>query len=883
MQRSLFVYILNHSAPQQSIVLSMTVASLPFYYFSLDLPKRIINQAIDASPDKFPRRIDILGKTVADLGQLEFLMALCGAFLLLVLINGAFKYAINVYKGLLGERMLRRLRYQLYALILRFPLSQFRKISHGEMVSIVASEVEPLGGFIGDAYALPLYQGGLLLTALGFIFVQDPIMGLAVIALYPVQAAVIPRLQYQVNQLGKQRVQEVRRLSNRLTETISLAREIRANDIVRHELAGFTGALGRIFDIRYRIYRKKFFIKFLNNFIAQLTPFFFFSIGGYLVIRGELSLGALVAVLAAYKDLAPPWKELLDYYQAQQDARIRYEQIVAQFDIPDLEPPDVPDEKGLEDDLPDGEIVVEDVAYAEDGVTRLTGVSFAVHPGEHLAILGDANSGKDALALVLAGLVEPTAGRVRIGDTLLEAIPAGVIGRAIAYTDGQPAFLTGTLFDNLTLGLKQNPIGPAPEAGPTVVSARHEAIATANSVDDPAAEWIDLAAAGVHSTEELTQRAIEVLELVEIDQSLYEFGLRARIDPERHPELADRILELRAKIAKGTTAAPLADVIEPFSPDAYNSRLSVGENLMFGEPVGDRLDLRRMADDRYVRSTLKRTGIDADLIALGHEIAVAATTMINDGIAPASLEDGLLPVTEAEIPQIKLVVGLAARKGPSGLPVGSRRFLESLALRMNGARHRHIAIPPGLQAGILRARASFREKLPGRLRPMIAFLDPSRLNPALTVGENIIFGAFAENSISSRGAVNKAISEVVDAVGVKNTVRELGLLFHVGAGGSHLSASQRQKLAIARAIIKRPRVLIMCDAFVGLDAGTTRRLVTRLQNFMAGQTTICATHDPSVARLYDRAIVLRDGAVSNRESAENRPHGGDPPDQPTEG
>ena len=62
-------------------------------------------------------------------------------------------------------RMLRRLRYMLYARILRFPLPQFRKVSQGELIPMITAEVEPLGGFIGDAFALPALQGGLLLTS----------------------------------------------------------------------------------------------------------------------------------------------------------------------------------------------------------------------------------------------------------------------------------------------------------------------------------------------------------------------------------------------------------------------------------------------------------------------------------------------------------------------------------------------------------------------------------------------------------------------------------------------------------------------------------------------------------------------------------------------
>ena len=65
-------------------------------------------------------------------------------------------------------------------------------------------------------------------------------------------------------------------------------------------------------------------MKSLNNFVMNLTPFFFYTIGGYLVLEQQLSLGALVASLASYKDLAPSIRELFKYYQNIEDARIRY-------------------------------------------------------------------------------------------------------------------------------------------------------------------------------------------------------------------------------------------------------------------------------------------------------------------------------------------------------------------------------------------------------------------------------------------------------------------------------------------------------------------------------------------------------------------------------
>ena len=82
---------------------------------------------------------------------------LCVLFLFFVLVNGYFKFYISTFKGRLGERMLRRMRYQLVDTLLRFPLPQFRRLRSSEVATMVKDEVEPLGGFIGDAFVQPAY------------------------------------------------------------------------------------------------------------------------------------------------------------------------------------------------------------------------------------------------------------------------------------------------------------------------------------------------------------------------------------------------------------------------------------------------------------------------------------------------------------------------------------------------------------------------------------------------------------------------------------------------------------------------------------------------------------------------------------------------------
>src|SRR5829696_3105897 len=426
LEPTLWRFIIKHSWKSQLIALVLTLASFPFLYVSLDLPKNIVNHAIRADA-KFPQYVFGI-----EFERIPYLMLLCGAFLMTVLINGGFKYCINTYKGRLGERMLRRFRYQLYLRMLRFPLTHFHKTSSAQIIPMVTAESESLGGFIGDALALPAFQGGTLLTIILFMFMQDPVLGMAAIALYPMQGYVIPKLQRKVNQLQKQRVRTARIVADRIQESAAGMVEIHSNDTVKRQLTDFAGLLGRIYDIRFEIYRRKFFVKFLNNFIAQLTPFFFYSIGGFLVIRGSLSFGALVAVLAAYKDMSSPWKELLDFYQQKEDSRIKYEQIVEQF-----QPAGLADTRLLLEEpetIPrlQGELLVSNLSLAEDDRSRIVdAVSFSMRLDEHVAIVGQGGSGKSELGLLLARLARPTGGRVTVGGHELADLPVAVVGRRI--------------------------------------------------------------------------------------------------------------------------------------------------------------------------------------------------------------------------------------------------------------------------------------------------------------------------------------------------------------------------------------------------------------------------------------------------------------------
>lgn len=314
LQQSLYRYIWAHTARMQIGLLLLSVISFGFLYISLELPKRIVNDAIKAT--SFPKEWHGFS-----LNQTDTLWLLCGAFLITVLCSGALKYIINVGRGVVAERTVAHLRRDFFAVLTQQQHPRQGEAA-GEYIPSLTSEVDPIGGFAGDAFVLPLFQGGTLLTILTFMALQNPLLALAATLLFPVQILVIPRLQRRVNALARLRIQEIRSLAAATTDTLHA---LPLSHTEREEKQQrFAATVDSIYTVRFRLYRIKFFIKFFNNFIAQVTPFFFYAYGGYLVIEGELTFGALLAALTAHKDVIAPWKELLDYYQDRENARVKY-------------------------------------------------------------------------------------------------------------------------------------------------------------------------------------------------------------------------------------------------------------------------------------------------------------------------------------------------------------------------------------------------------------------------------------------------------------------------------------------------------------------------------------------------------------------------------
>ncbi|MEP1993620.1 MAG: ABC transporter transmembrane domain-containing protein [Ascidiaceihabitans sp.] len=847
--RTIFAFIWKHSKRDQLVLLAVTLTLFPLLYLTLELPKRIINDAIGSGEN----RIEAYGFTFT---QIEYLWLLCGAFLLAVFAHGIMKMRINTMKGVLAERLLRRFRYSLIARILRFPQPYFERTSQGELVSMVTAESEPMGGLMGDAVAQPALQAGQMLTILGFLFLQSFAFGLAACALIPLQAWLIPRLQKQINLLNKKRVIQVRALAAEIGEGATGAATLRLNHGWRYRMAMITDRLGRLFEIRFIIFQKKFFMKFINNFITQLTPFLFFSIGGYLVIQGDVTLGALVAALAAYKDLSSPWKELLAYYNQSQDMQLRWETITERF-----APTGMIDE-ALFDGEPDtmvslnGDITLHSVTVRdEDGNPVLEDISATFPKGSTIAIAAPSEEDRRALSAVLTREAMISAGKITMNGHDLAQLHQSTLAARIGHATSRPVMFMGSYGENIMMSVKNRPLGAAETSAFAAESAR-----AGNSLDMLDCDWVDPAVASVGSTKDLREWWYELVQGLGTAGALARRAMDQSYDATAHPNLSQALIDLRPKVRDAIIAAGLDRYVSAFDPDAYNPSLPIGENLLFATP---RIVLTPdiLAEKLEFLRSLNEMNLGEDLLMLSRDLI----ELLRQIFGPGGSDHPLFRKLGITVDVYDAAVDLVRRTAP-----GDKLTDQEMALLLSvpssiSAEQIGPAFPEEIKARVLSIRQSHGETLRQQMEDLYAPIAPDAHVMGLSVLENVLYGKLSDAAGPRGEDLRGVVAEVLDAEGVSPLVLQLVFDLPITLGGANLSAMFSEPLAVTRATIKRPDIVILEKVLTSFGPETHIKLRENLRDLLPGALLIFIDDTFDDASNFDVHIEVQNGRLVGSE------------------
>jgi ABC-type bacteriocin/lantibiotic exporter with double-glycine peptidase domain len=282
----MYRWVWRTSGREQLGLCLLTVLVFPLSMLPLELQRRMVD---DALGDR----------------NLDRLLQLAGIYAGIVLLHAVIKYLRNVVQGRIVEHEIRRLRGRLATLT-----DDERSEAAGASVSMIASETERLGGFVGESLSFPLLQGGILLTVLGYMLWLEPVMAVVVVALLAPTLLITPPVQHVISRHAELRTRLLRQLADRLVERL---------DPVRRDQR-----IQRIYRMRIRIVLWRYLLKGINNLLGQLGPLAILLLGGWLVIDGQATVGTVVAFLSGFERIIDPARELLNFYRRLAQARVQF-------------------------------------------------------------------------------------------------------------------------------------------------------------------------------------------------------------------------------------------------------------------------------------------------------------------------------------------------------------------------------------------------------------------------------------------------------------------------------------------------------------------------------------------------------------------------------
>jgi ABC-type multidrug transport system fused ATPase/permease subunit len=743
MKRSLLSYVLHKELKTQLFLILLIAVSVGFKLVPLEMQKRIINQAIKFS------RVDLL-------------LHLCGLYILAVLVSSGMKYWINILRAQLGEKILRDLQCDLFGHIIKFPLSYFRKHSHGSINTALTGEINSVGEFFADALSVPAINLATYFAFVGYMFYLNATMAIVTIVLYPVEMIFVPRLQGRLNIWVDRRIQLTMSMGSAIQESLAGIEDIHANATYDFERFKFTQWAQNVYKAKMQVYRYKFLIKLIDNLFSYMGPFFLFLVGGYLVIRGTFDLGALVAFLSAYGQLYDPWRELITYYQDLGTNRVKFKMLMRYFDIKpefQLEPVGRPVHRLK------GMIRAENLSYiVEPDIHLLEDINLEVDPGEHLGVVGLSGSGKSTLAMVIGYLIPYHSGHILVDGLELADLTKKDISYNMGFVSQNPHVFQGTLADNLLYGLMRK---------------------TAQGNPSPSAlldtQWMEIA-----EKEDITRIMIDTLRQVALETDLFHFGLNSGIPidfPDRE-KLQKGILQSRT-IFSSKIRDHKPHFVDFFDTDRYLEYITVEENILFGETMLPEFQDGSLVYQPYFLKTLRFAGLEQDLLALGLEIARELLDIFGGVAEGKSFFLQFSPIKENEFPVYRQLVGTLERKSFNLTRLNKKecRLLLEVALRFVPGVHKVGQLSAESRDKILAARRSFQQNLPNKYQGDFHFLNLTSYMSSKSVLENLIFGKVVTIHNQAQAFVRDLATRIIHESGIYESILALGLEYQVGAGG----------------------------------------------------------------------------------------------------
>ncbi|SCF08114.1 ATP-binding cassette, subfamily C [Micromonospora purpureochromogenes] len=377
------------------------------------------------------------GAGVATVDRLA--LAIGGAVLVQAVLSRYAQYAGHRF----GERAVAELREDFVHRTLELPVSVVERAGSGELATRSSVDVSTVGTTVRDVVPTMVIASVQLALLFGAVFLLHPLLGLAALAGLPSIGAAARWYLRRASPAYLVEGAAAAALTETLTSTAEGARTVEAFRLADQRIARGTARIARLWAARRATLglRTVFFSVVEASYPLPVAAALL--VGGYLLSRGDVSLGAVVAAALYLQQAIEPLDRLLLWMEQAQRGFASFARVLGVG----LVPPEAP---GTARTPRDERLVVRGARFSyAAGHDVLHGIDLEVRPGERLAVVGPSGAGKSTLARLLAGIDAPRHGVVSIGGCPVTDLDPAERRRRIALVTQEHHVFIGSVRDNL--------------------------------------------------------------------------------------------------------------------------------------------------------------------------------------------------------------------------------------------------------------------------------------------------------------------------------------------------------------------------------------------------------------------------------------------------
>jgi putative ABC transport system ATP-binding protein len=250
---------------------------------------------------------------------------------------------------------------------------------------------------------------------------------------------------------------------------------------------------------------------------------------------------------------------------------------------------------------------------------------------------------------------------------------------------------------------------------------------------------------------------------------------------------------------------------------------------------------------------------------MGIEIAENAVNLFSDLPPDHPFFQQLTFMTADDLPQYQVLLQKLKGRRFEDVSAEDRVSIIRLSFLYIEPRHRFGLLTDELMAKIVDVRREFHDGLPKDLADAIERYDPERYTSSASLLDNVLFGRISHKHLDGSERIRSIVRKLLNTLGLFDSVLAIGMDFNVGAGGRRLTSVQRQKLNLARALIRQSAFYIFNRPLPGLDHRVQDQIVRNALELIhqGGRkpSIVWVLSNTSLSNLFDRVVVFEKGKL----------------------